>query len=184
MAEYSTAARPYARALFDVAKREGNLEGWSNALAAAAAVLQNPDGARYLARPELTDEERVKLIESLVADLPGGALLGSPHGKNLLSLLAENDRLTALPDISDQFDRLKAREENRMKVTLVSAAPVEETLATSVAKALEQKLGRAVELELEVDAELLGGAVIRAEGMVIDGSVRSRLERLTTILTE
>ena len=114
--------------------------------------------------------------------MPGGALLRTNEGKGFLRLLAENDRLTALPEIAAQFDALKAQAENKVKATLVSAAEVDAAVAEQVAQALERKLGRKVELTLAVDPEILGGAVIRAEDMVIDASVRTRLRELANAL--
>jgi len=106
----------------------------------------------------------------------------SAQGKALLAVLAENDRLPLLPEIAAQFDALKAQAENKVKVTMTSATPVDAATAEQVKQALKKRLGRDVELELAVDASLIGGAVIRAEDMVIDGSVRARLERLAAQL--
>lgn len=184
MADFGAIARPYARAVFEVANADGELAAWSDALAAAAAVLADDGARRHLASPQLGYDERVRFIESVLSDTPEGRVLASPHGRNLLLLLVENGRLAVLPEISAQFGQLKARAENKIKVTLTAATEVEDTLAQSVVRALEQRLGRAVELKLEVDDRLIGGAVIRAEDMVIDGSVRSRLRRLAESLVE
>ena len=92
--------------------------------------------------------------------------------------MSENDRLTALPEIAAQFDALKAEAENKVKVTVTAATQVDGAIAEQIKKALQQKLGRAVELTLAVDASLIGGAIIQADDMVIDGSVRTRLQRL------
>lgn len=182
MADLSTIARPYARALFDIASAAGNLAGWSEALHAAASVLAEPAAERYLSNPALDDAQRAAFVETIGQDLPGGALLRSNEGKALLRLLAENDRLAALPEIAAQFDVLKAQAENKVKATLVSAAEVDPAVAEQIANALERKLGRKVELTLAVDPEILGGAVIRAEDMVIDASVRTRLRELANAL--
>ena len=182
MADFGTIARPYARALFDIATEANALAEWSQALAAAAAIVSDDAAARYLSSPNLTDEQRAAFVEGLANDLPDAARLGSDQGRAFLRLLAENDRLAALPDISAQFDELKSQAENKVKVTLVAATTVDQAVADKVADALERKLGRKVELELEVDESLLGGAVIRAEDMVIDGSVRTRLQRLAESL--
>ena len=96
-----------------------------------------------------------------------------------MRLLAENDRLTVLPEIAAQFDALKADAENKVNVTVTAATAVDKTLAEQIKKALEAKLGRTVELSLAVDPSLIGGAIIQADDMVIDGSVRTRLQRLT-----
>lgn len=182
MADYGAIARPYARAAFDIAKEAGALDAWSQALAAAAAVVSNEDVERVLSSPNQTDDARVALITDLGSALPGAELFGDERFKRLLRVLAENDRLAALPEISAQFDELKAEAENKIDVTLVSATSVDPDVAEKISKALERRLGRQVQLKVEIDEKLLGGAIIRAEDMVIDGSVRTRLERLTQTL--
>jgi F-type H+-transporting ATPase subunit delta len=179
MADVSTVARPYAKALFDLATAERKLGAWSEALGAAAAVVSDAEAKRALANPALDDRTRAELVASVAAAIKGGELLAAGEGRNLLSLLAENDRLTAIPEIAVQFDALKAQAENKVNVTVTAATPVEGSLSEKIKTALQQKLGRAVELTLEVDASLIGGAIIRADDMVIDGSVRTRLQQLT-----
>jgi len=179
MADSSTIARPYAKALFDLANGERKLAEWSAALSAAAAVVGDADARRALANPGFDDGARAALVGSVASAVKGGELLASAHGKNLLQVLAENDRLTALPEIATQFDALKADAENKVKVTVTAATQVDGAIAEQIKKALQQKLGRAVELTLAVDASLIGGAIIQADDMVIDGSVRARLQRLT-----
>jgi F-type H+-transporting ATPase subunit delta len=184
MADFGAVARPYARAIFDVALAADDLDGWSEALAAAAAVAADPGAHEYLTRPELGVAARSDFVGSIAADLPGGRVLGTDAGRNLLKLLSENDRLDALAEISAQFDQLKAERENRVKVTIVAATAVDSATADKIAGALSKKLGRTVELELAVDESLIGGAVIRAQDMVIDDSLQTRLKRLAGTLTD
>lgn len=184
MADNTTVARPYAKAVFDVARAAGDLEGWSAALDAAAAVVANGDARDYLGRPELGPEDKARFVASVCSSLDEAGVLGSERGANLLALLAENSRLDALPEIAAQFQALKNDAENKVRVTLVSAADVDEAQIAKVKSALERKLGREVEVGVEVDESLLGGAVVRAEDRVIDGSVRSRLTRLADSLVE
>jgi F-type H+-transporting ATPase subunit delta len=179
MADSSTVARPYAKALFDLAKAQQKLAEWSNALGAAAAVVADPNAKRALANPALDEAARATLVGSIAGAIKGGELLTAGEGKNLLQVLAENDRLTALPEIAAQFDTLKAEAENKVNVTVTAATAVDGALAEAIKKALQQKLKRTVELTLAVDPSLIGGAVIQADDMVIDGSVRTRLQRLT-----
>jgi F-type H+-transporting ATPase subunit delta len=179
MADFSTVARPYAKALFDLASAQRKLPEWSAALAAAAAVLADANAKRALANPRFDDGSRAALVGDIASAIKGGELLKAAEGKNLLMVLAENDRLTALPEIAAQFDALKAEAENKVNVTVTSATAVDAALADQIKKALQQKLKRTVELTLQVDASLIGGAVIQADDMVIDGSVRTRLQRLT-----
>jgi F-type H+-transporting ATPase subunit delta len=178
MADQSTIARPYAKALFDVANVDKKLGSWSDALNAAAAVLGDANAKRVLANPELVAAKRAEFIRAVSVGLKGADLFETAQGKALLALLAENDRLTVLPEIAAQFDALKAEAENKIKATLVSATAVDASVAERVKQALVKRLGREVELTLEVDPSLIGGAIVRAEDMVIDGSVRTRLEQL------
>jgi F-type H+-transporting ATPase subunit delta len=184
MADNSTVARPYAKALFDVATASRDLDGWSSALAVAARVVADDTAHEFLGRPELDSAARAEFVAGVCAGLEGAGLLASDAGRSLLELLSENDRLQALPDISAEFDRFKTQAENKVKVTLVSAAAVDEAQAETVTRALEKSLGRTVDLALEVDPALIGGAVVRAEDRVIDGSVRSRLRRLAETLVD
>ena len=179
MADTSTVARPYAKALFDLASGERTLQAWSDALGAAAAVVADPSAKRALANPGFDDGSRAALVCDIAGAVKGGELFKTTEGKNLLTVLAENDRLTTLPDIAVQFDALKTAAENKVKVTFTSATAVDKALADQIKKSLEQRLKRTVELTLAVDASLIGGAIIQADDMVIDGSVRTRLQRLT-----
>ena len=180
MADSSTVARPYAKALFDLANGERKLAEWSAALGAAAAVLADANAKRALANPAFDDggARHARRLDRR-ARSRAASCSRARQGKNLLQLLAENDRLTALPEIAAQFDALKAEAENKVKVTVTAATQVDGAIAEQIKKALQQKLGRAVELTLAVDASLIGGAIIQADDMVIDGSVRTRLQRLT-----
>jgi F-type H+-transporting ATPase subunit delta len=182
MADFGTVARPYARAAFNIAKEAGSLDAWSEALGSVAAVVANDDAERLLSSPGLSDDARVELVANVAGSMPGAGLLGDTQFKGLLRLLAENDRLGALPEIAARFDELKAQAENKVDVTLVSAASVEPEVAQRFTQSLERRLGRKVDLKVEVDEKLLGGAIIRAQDMVIDGSVRTRLQRLTEAL--
>lgn len=182
MADVGTLARPYARAVFELARTDGTLSVWSAALATAADIVGEPDARTFLARRDLDDGDRVAFLQSVCADVGEAEVLASGGGQNLLRLLAENDRLPILPEIAAQFDELKAWAENTVKVQLVTASSVQESVVEQIKATLERKLGRAVELELQEDPRLLGGAVINAEGRVIDGSVRSRLSELAETL--
>lgn len=182
MADDSTIARPYAKALFDLASAEQKLGPWSEALNAAAAVLADPAAKRVLANPALDEARRAEFVRAVTVGMKGAELFEAPAGKGLLALLAENDRLAVLPEIAAQFDALKAQAENKVKVTLTSAVPVDGGIAEQVTRALQKRLGRAVDLTLEVDPTLIGGAVIRADDRVIDGSVRTRLQKLAEAL--
>lgn len=182
MADTSTLARPYARAIFDLARADDSLQKWSQALETVARIVGDASARTFLSRRDLDDSERVSFLQAVCTEAGDAEALGSERGRNLLRLLAENDRLSVLPEIALQFEELKAWAENTVKVQLVTATTVQESLVQQIKSALERKLGRAVDLELQEDAGLLGGAIINAEGQVIDGSVRSRLGELAETL--
>lgn len=182
MADVGTLARPYARAVFELARAEDSLSVWSAALSTAADIVGAGEARAFLSRRDLDDGGRVAFLQSVCADAGDAEILTSGRGQNLLRLLAENDRLSILPEIGAQFEELKAWAENTVKVQLVTASSVEDSVVKQIKTTLERKLGRAVELELQEDPGLLGGAVINAEGRVIDGSVKSRLGELAETL--
>jgi F-type H+-transporting ATPase subunit delta len=182
MSDTSTIARPYAQALFEIATREDALVDWAQTLSALAQTVSDEGASVFLSRPDLDDDARVAFVSTIGTQLGAADLLGTDHGQNFLRLLVENGRLSALPDIASRFEVLKAAAENTIRVVLFTASAADEDVASKIVKALERKLGRAVELEQEINEELLGGAVIRAEDMVIDGSVKTRLQKLADSL--
>jgi F-type H+-transporting ATPase subunit delta len=186
MADNNTIARPYARAAFAVAREENALDELSASLNVAKELLSDGRIEQFLANPALTDEERLSFLTELFAKAAGkaSAFAGSnQHGLNFLKVLLEYGRVPVLPEIADHFDALKARIEDTVDVTITSAAPLSNAQQETVAKALKERLGHDVNLSTEIDENLIGGAVIRAGDVVIDGSVRARLEGLANALT-
>lgn len=185
MADNNTIARPYARAAFELASEKGDLGKWSDALIAAKDVLADGQAAKFLARPTLTDDEKLSFLTELFKAAGGKTSVlagGSEQGINFLKLLLEYGRVAVLPEISQHFEALKANVENTVDVTVTSAAPMSAAQQKAVIAALQKRLGRTVRLETEIDESLIGGAVIRAGDVVIDGSLRSRLEGLSNAL--
>ena len=185
MADNNTIARPYARAAFELASEKGDLAKWSKALTAATDVLADGQAVKFLARPALTDEEKLSFLTDLFRSAGGKTSIlagGSKQGNNFLKLLLEYGRVAVLPEISLHFEVLKANIENTVDVTVTSAAPMSAAQQEAVSSALKERLGRSVRLETEIDETLIGGAVIRAGDVVIDGSLRSRLEGLSNAL--
>lgn len=185
MADNSTIARPYARAAFAAAREKGTLEKWSNALMTAKDVLEDGRVVKFLGNPSLKDEQRLEFLTELFKSAGGKASLlggGNKEGNNFLKLLLEYGRVAVLPEISDQFEALKANAENTVDVTVTSAVAISAAQKKAITAALKKRLGRTVHLETEIDESLIGGAVIRAGDIVIDGSLRSRLEGLSNAL--
>ncbi len=184
MADKHTLARPYADALFELARETDTLDQWSAALAAAALVGGDDRVIDFMHDPRYGDSERVQFLTRLFAEVPEASLLGGgdDRGTNLLRLLVEYDRVDVLPEIAEHFEDMKADLENTVEVTVTAASPMSDRLAAEIREALHKKLGREVILSTAVDEELIGGAVIRAGDFVIDGSIRSRLEKLANVL--
>ncbi len=184
MADHTTIARPYASALFQVARERGELAQWSATLTVLASALADDALQAWLERPSLTDGDRTAFLLDIAtaADPAAGALLTADRGANFLKLLAENDRLAILPEIAALFEALRHQEENTMDVTMVAASDVDASTQSAITAALESRLGRSVRLSVNVDPGLLGGAVIRADDLVIDASLKSRLAKLATSL--
>ncbi len=180
MAENAAIARPYAQAAFEVANEANQLTAWSDALHAAGIVVNDPQVAGVIDAPGTDGNQIIELI----AGIAGQAAAGADTGKltNLIKLLAENGRLQALPDIASSYDSLKAEVENRVEVVLTAAKPVDEAQQSKIVDALKQRFGRDVSLTFELDENLIGGARLQADDLVIDGSVTTGLDKLATQL--
>ncbi|HET8882378.1 MAG TPA: F0F1 ATP synthase subunit delta [Solimonas sp.] len=174
MADFSTTAHPYAKAVFELARDSGDYKTWSESLHAVAGLLGNAEVAALAANPALTRGD--------LADVLARALAGkvSNEAVSLVRLLVENGRLNAIAAVAGQFEALRAEAERRVEVEIVSAVPVEAAQQDKLAAAVRERLARDVAIDWKTDASLIGGAVIRAGDLVIDGSVSGELERLKT----
>lgn len=177
MSELTTLARPYAKAVFEVAREAGDLARWSDQLGFMAAVVHDPTMKAFLDSPKLTREAAA---ETVIGVCEGRI---DDQGKNFVRLLAENGRLTLLPEIAAIYEVMRAEAEGKVEARVISAQPVSDAQKSAIAQSLAKRLGREVELVCEVDESLIGGAVIRAGDLVIDGSVRGRLERMAANLS-
>ena len=185
MADNNTVARPYARAIFEVAVEAGALSEWSESLDIAGALLADKGLVEYLRAPQLSDERRLEFLAGLFDKAGARRLAGAdPKGTNFLKLLLENRRIAVLPEISEHFEALKAKVENSVDAVVTSAAPLNAEQEKEITSSLRKRLGREVRITTEIDETLIGGAVIRAGDVVIDGSLRARLEGLANALTK
>ena len=185
MADNNTIARPYAQAVFDVASENNALAEFSESLGVAAELMKDGRVGAFIAQPSLNDEERLSFLMGLFAKAAGDDSVfagGSQHGTNLLKLLLENDRIAVLPEIAAHFETFKAQIENTVDVTVTSASSLSAEQQAEISRALAERLGREVRIETAIDENLIGGAVIRAGDIVIDGSLRARLEGLANAL--
>lgn len=173
---HETLARPYARAAFDLAGETKALGEWSGKLDFAGAVAASPQVRTLIGNPKLAPDALVGLF------LPQGEKTDSAFAR-FVATLAENGRLALLPEIAHGFAALKRETEGVLKVRVRAAIPVDGAQADALSAALQRRFGRRVELDSVVDESVIGGAVIDAGDIVIDGSVRGRLDRLAQTLT-
>jgi F-type H+-transporting ATPase subunit delta len=174
MVEKVTIARPYARAAFDYAREQQAFDRWSELLATAAAVVGDERVRKLLSSPKVTPAQLIDLMTGVA----GGAL--DESGRNFISTLAQNRRLALLPQIAAMYETLRAEVENVADVQITSAIPLSDAQRQRLAAALQKRLKREVRLQCDVDASLLGGAVVRSGDVVIDGSLKAGLERLAS----
>lgn len=174
--DITTIARPYAEAAFARAQESGAIPAWSGALNLLGALAGDPAMAAQINNPEIPRD----LARDMLLDLGGETL--PTEARNLVKLLAENKRLSVLPEIAKVFEELETRNKGIRQVHIRSAYALDAQLQKLLAKALKAKLNAEVELTVEKDTSLIGGIEIRADDLVIDGSVRGKLQRLASEL--
>ena len=172
MAELSTLARPYAKAAFASAQSASNLAEWGEMLGFAASVSTDSEGRRALAHPTLTSEQKADWLNDLAGERAFDA------GKQFIQVLADNGRLELLAEINDQFEELRRQLESAAIAHVESAMELSEAQQATLSEALARHLNKQVSLEVSVNADLVGGVVIRADDLVIDGSVSGKLAKL------
>jgi len=169
-------ARPYARAVFALAEQAGDMGAWSDQLALLDAVARDERVSAAIRAPRTSRARRAEVITRICDEHLGDA------ARNLVRLLAENGRLQLLPEIAEQFEALRADAEGRVDAHVASATELSDDQRDKIAASLKKRLEREVRLHCDVDASLIGGAVIRAGDLVIDGSLKGRLQRLASRL--
>lgn len=174
MADASTIARPYAKAVFDIAMADGRLEQWGEFLQGLADVLADESVERVLNDPDIGGEK----LAAVIIDALAGRI--ETEGENFIRLLAAYDRLDVVPEINERYEALRAEAERTVDVEVVSAAALSDEHRVQLTQSLRERLGREVRLHEKVDESLIGGAIVRAGDLVIDGSLRGRLDQLAT----
>jgi ATP synthase F1 delta subunit len=165
-------AQVYARSLFEVAKEHDVLDRVHDELREFAEALESDRTLQvFLFSPYFSSEEKRDGVRKIVSD-------ADERMVNFLSLLAERHRMPALFRIRREFDALWADEHKLLPVTVTSAVELDEGFAEEIGKRIQDQTGRRVELSSNVDPEVLGGLMVRVGNMVLDGTVRNRLERL------
>ena len=177
MSEPLTLARPYARAAFETARAHNTLTAWSDNLHFTAQAMADARVRSLAGDPRLSHAELVGLL------LPPAEAADSAFAA-FLTLLVENRRVDLLAEIAALFEHLKRESERTLRVTLRSAGAIPSDRADAIKAALKKRFAREIELEQRIDPGVIGGAVIDAGDVVIDGSVRGRLERLQSALAQ
>jgi F-type H+-transporting ATPase subunit delta len=178
MAEKVTIARPYARAAFGYAQEHKAFAKWSQLLKHASAVVADERVARLLSSPRVTAAQLVELIGETAEQ----AL--DEQGRNFLNALAQNRRLGLLPEIAAIYEILRAEVENIADVRITSAVALTDAQRDRLTAALRKRMKREVRLQCDVDPSLVGGAIVRSGDLVIDGSLKSGLERLASSIAQ
>lgn len=175
MSELTTVARPYAKAAFDFAVEANTIDSWLSMLVFAAEVSENETMKNYLSGGVSADQTSDLFLKVCEDQLDS-------NGQNLIKVMAENERLLVLPQVLILFSALKAEYEKEITVDVTSAVELVADQVTTLSAALEKRLARKVKLNCIVDANVVSGLIIKAGDMVIDGSVRGKLNRLATTM--
>jgi len=177
MAEPVTIARPYAEAIFRLAREKGDLAGWSGTLAVLEALVRDPQMRSCIGDPNVN----VQQLEALILGVAGDNFDGP--GRNFVQVLVANDRLTLVPEIRTLYDGLRREHEGILEAKIASALPVDANQLAELVARLEAKYRRKVSAEVEVDPRLIGGVRIVIGDKVIDATVRGRLDAMAAALT-
>ena len=168
----SVVHRTYARSLYEAAKEEGRVAPVREQLADfAEAVRSVPELQEILRNPQLDQRAKLAAVDAVAGD-------ADPLVRNLLRLLIEKGRGGEIEEVGEEFEQLVAREEGQLTVELTTAIELSEEEARAIVDQIQKASGRAVEATRSVDPELIGGLVLQAGSLRVDGSVRGRLERL------
>ncbi len=171
MAEISTIARPYAIAVFQLAKGEKKLAVWSDLLSLLSGLVKDVEFRAYLEDTKILDSDRESALMKCVGDI-------DDHGKNFIKLLIENKRLMVIPHIFNLFEELKDSEEGTMEAQIIVAEKPEAAVVKSLIASLEKKFNRKIESNLVIDKSIIGGTKIIVGDTVIDASVKGQLDSL------
>ncbi len=174
--EKTTLARPYAEAAFEQAREEGELDAWSEVLQFLRAVVTDRTMAGIIADPRVEKSKLEKLLLGI------GEPRLSKTQANFVRLLVHYRRLMLMPEIAAVFERLRAEEEGRSRVEVISAFELDAKYREAIAEAMSKRLKRKVDVSVRVDESLIGGVVIRVGDLVIDASLRGRLGQLSNAL--
>jgi F-type H+-transporting ATPase subunit delta len=178
MAELATIARPYAEAVFRLAKQGNALPAWSEALNLIASVYQDPQMQAAMANPKVSPADIEKLLLAICGERIDGV------ARNLIQLLVHNRRLSVLAEIRELFEQLKLEDEGKLDAKISSAFPMEDAQRSQVVNVLSSRFKRKINATVTVDPDLIGGIKVEVGDKVWDASVRGRLQTMAATLTK
>lgn len=174
MAEYATIARPYAKALFELAEQKAQIESWSQQLGVLAHVAARSDVASIIGDPVKSARQHA---DDLLA-IAGAATPLDDYLQNAVRVISENKRLSALSEISAQFNTMMLAKKNYQEAVIYSAFPMTEAQFSKITSDLEQRFNTKLHARLEIDPSLIGGIKIEMGDQVLDMSVQAKLNKL------
>lgn len=182
MEELRTTARPYASAVFDIARNKETLSEWSIFLKKSSAVLEQEEIRSLIKTPGLNKKTVAEIFFELSVE-ESETTENKALFSNFLNVLSENKRLNIITMVSNQFEQKKQKAEQAAEVLLTSAVALPKEDIEKIKQALGEKLGKKIELNNSVDETLIGGAVVKIGDHMIDGSIRTQLIKMTRFLT-
>jgi len=177
MSNVTTLARPYAKAAFELADAHNATAAWNDMLALASLLVSEESMANLLQSPDVSSQQIVQIL----SDVAGESF--DDKFRDYLSVLAEHKRFALIPEITKLYQTLREEADKLLRVRVVSAFALDESQATRLKDALARRFEREILLESEVDNSIIGGAVVYADGQVIDGSLKDRLSKLSNSLS-
>lgn len=168
-----TVARPYAKAVFELAHAENAMPKWSEMLGLAGLIASDKQMVGLMKDPNFSLAQIMNIFSDVGKDI------FSDEMRNLISVLARFKRLAFLPEIALLYNEMRAQAERVITVELICAMPINEDYQQRLSNALKRRTNCNISLECSTDKSILGGAIIRAGDLVIDGSVRGRLAKLS-----
>ncbi len=172
MSELITLARPYAKAAFEFAKSESAVEQWSENLLVAAGLAQDEKILNYFSQPNVQTEDLVQLVSGDASD----------EYKNFIRMLAENDRLSLLPEVAELYQYYLEQDSQSLTVDVFSAVELSDAQKQAMTAALSKRTGKQISLQTHIDNDMMGGARIHCGDLVIDGTLRGKVDRMKTQL--
>ena len=168
----TTIARPYAKAVFEQAQEEANMDMWSDLLKMLGRIMHDPQMRPVVNSPKVSHKQLLDLISSVCGDnLTASAT-------NFIRILIKSNRLRVAGQISELFEQKRAQAEGRIEINVISAFELDDEQSRQIADAMGKRTGRKVSISTAVDKALIGGMIIRAGDSVIDASLRGRLNQL------